>query len=146
METDALTKEATRVCLDCGGPIGPGRADKKFCSPACKTNYNNVLKAQEKPVKTIVTEDVPAYVLEVEKILRKNRLILSNVCAGFGKGSISVEELEGRGFNPDFFTSEAEPTSKGEIYRFCFEFGYRITKDKKTAVVVARKAVIEELN
>jgi endogenous inhibitor of DNA gyrase (YacG/DUF329 family) len=31
-----IAKQATRQCANCGKPIADGRADRKFCSDACK--------------------------------------------------------------------------------------------------------------
>ena len=45
--TKAKAPEDKKECIECHEPF-QGRSDKKFCSPACKDNYYNKLKAQTK--------------------------------------------------------------------------------------------------
>jgi len=43
---------------------------------------------------------------------------------------MKVRNLEGEGFNFKYFTSQSEPTKIDKfVYRFVFEYGYRIEPD-----------------
>jgi hypothetical protein len=53
-----------------------------------------------------------------------------------------MRDLLGRSFNPKFFTSQAEPTDDGHIYRFCFEYGYW-EKENDDVVIVYRPREVE---
>lgn len=132
METAEMTAEK-RVCKDCGGPVGPGRADKEFCDAACKTNYHNRKRKEEE-----AQLSVPDYITRIQEIQLKNRAILEGLRPEEKPVSIRMRDLLGKGFNPKFFTSEADPTqSAGKVYRFCFEYGYWLDGDY--AVVIHRE-------
>ena len=53
-----------KTCLECEANL-QGRADKKFCSDACRNNFNN----RQKSAVTIL-------VRQVNSVLKKNRNIL----------------------------------------------------------------------
>lgn len=81
---------------------------------------------------------IPEYITRIEGILRKNREILEGLCDEEKPGRIKMRDLIGKGFNTKFFTSEAEPTGTGHIYRFCFEYGYR-KENNDIVVMICRK-------
>ena len=135
METSVLTMSA-RTCKDCGAPLGPGREDRQYCGPACKTNYNN-RRRREQELNATVQLSVPDYITRIQEIQLKNRQILERLCTEEKPRAIRMRDLAGKGFNPKFFTSEADPTESGNVYRFCFEYGYRL--DGEIAVIVCRK-------
>jgi hypothetical protein len=120
-----------KTCLNCGEKLGPGRKDRKYCSDPCKTEYNNKESERKRDEKKLQNQEqvtqqemtVPEYILKIQDILLRNREILSAACKE-DKKAMKLRDLEGRGFNKKFFTSEADPTSDGHIYRFCFEYGY----------------------
>ena len=99
-----------KKCLDCGDVIR-GRTDKKFCSDQCRNNYNNRLN-----------RDTNNFVRNVHGLLRKNRRILSDLCAE-GKTRVHKDALFALGYNFSFFTHIIE-TSRGSRYHYCFEYGY----------------------
>ncbi|HEY0055852.1 MAG TPA: hypothetical protein VGB63_10880 [Pedobacter sp.] len=99
-----------RICLDCSQPL-KGRADKKFCDDQCRSNYNNRLKTADSD-----------FVREVNTILRKNRTILQQLNPD-GKTKISREKLLSKGFSFSYYTHLYQ-TQKGNIYHFCYEYGY----------------------
>ena len=80
---------------------------------------------------------VPDYIDRITNIILNNRALLEALCDEENPGHIRMRNLIGRGFNPKFFTSEAEPTSVGNVYRFCFEYGYREDEDGM-AVIICR--------
>ncbi|MBQ5435932.1 MAG: DUF2116 family Zn-ribbon domain-containing protein, partial [Bacteroidales bacterium] len=53
-----------RRCIRCGAPLR-GRADRKFCSDACRTDYHNELRRQDEKA-----------LREVNRILAANWKIL----------------------------------------------------------------------
>lgn len=99
-----------RTCLDCGETIF-GRADKKFCSDQCRNNYNNRQHA-----------DVTNFIRNVNRILKKNRLILLEL-SPTEKTTVHRDKLAARGFNFNYFTHRYV-TQKGVTYYFVYEFGY----------------------
>ena len=145
METAILTI-AERRCKDCGELLGPGREDRQYCNSACKTNYNNRRRRENQKVNEDHDEtgaqpeqlSIPEYITRIQEILLNNRRIMEGLCSEEEAKCIRMRDLVGKGFNPKFFTSEAEPTGSGNVYRFCFEFGYRVA-DNGFAVVVCRK-------
>jgi hypothetical protein len=127
MEIATLTV-VERKCKDCGTPLGPGREDRQYCDSACKTNYNNRRRKENQNAIDEVNEQeqlsVPDYITRIQDILLNNRRILEGLCSQEKPGHIRMRDLVGRGFNPKFITSEAEPTASGRVYLFCFEYGY----------------------
>jgi hypothetical protein len=143
MPLNAIEEPADKKCLDCGTALGPGRVDRKFCDAACKTNYNNTIKREsreekEKAAAAKPEMSVPEYMIRIEEILRKNRKILEKFCDEDRVGRIRMRDLIGRGFNTKFFTSQTDPTVlEGNVYRFCFEYGYR-EEEGGVVVIICR--------
>src|ERR1700744_4540661 len=123
-----------KLCLNCGQPVGSGRKDKKYCSDACKTDYNNNKDKTELSVSD--------YIKKIQGILVKNREILDQ-CLGQGrdKKSFDKRDIMGRGFNFKYFTSQA-PTREGDVYCFCFEMGFREFEDERVVIVRREREVI----
>ena len=99
-----------KKCLDCGEPI-IGRADKKFCSDQCRSNYYHRTNKNE-----------IRYVRKVNTILKHNRSILARLNPK-GKSKIHKEQLLKEGFNFSFITN-TYITKAGTTYYFCYEHGY----------------------
>ena len=69
-----------KSCLNCGENVGPGRKDKKYCSDACKTEYNNMLNEQKRGEQKQREElTVPDFIKKIQDILLRNRLILDTM-------------------------------------------------------------------
>ena len=138
METETVITPA-RKCKDCDTPLGPGREDRQYCDSNCRTNYNNrKRKEMQIAAEDHLTLSIPEYIIRIQNIILNNRGILETLCTEDKAGNLRVRDLVGKGFNPKYFTSEAEPTGTGHIYRFCFEYGYYINEDNR-AVIVCRK-------
>ncbi len=99
-----------RECLECGDNL-KGRKDQKFCSDYCRNTHNNRLN-----------EDATNMVRRINRILRKNRRILSNLNPT-GKRTIDGLVLAEEGFNFHYFTN-VYSTQKGSNYWFCYDQGY----------------------
>lgn len=110
---DSLTDQ--RQCPECERPIY-GRADKKFCSDACRNAYNNRMNS-----------DTTNFVRNVNNTLRKNRRILLDLHAS-GKTEIHRDKLLKAGFDFDFFTNTYE-TKAGQVYKYCYDQGYQVLED-----------------
>jgi hypothetical protein len=146
MEIATLTV-AERRCKDCGTLLGPGREDRQYCDSACKTNFNNRRrkgnqKANENQEEAGLQPEpgqlsIPDYIRRIQEILLNNRRILEGLCSEEKAGHIRMRDLVGKGFNPKFITSEAEPTASGRVYLFCFEYGYY--QENGFTVIVCRK-------
>jgi endogenous inhibitor of DNA gyrase (YacG/DUF329 family) len=113
--------ETTRPCKDCGKLIdlSVGRRDRQFCNETCKNRYHNKQAfEEEKEAKRIV------------KILKKNRGILKKMSVRKDSDQISKERLQKEGFSFDYHTHFKNTKFKGYQYTFCFDYGYRPTKEK----------------
>ena len=99
-----------RLCPECERPIY-GRADKKFCSDACRNAWNNKQNS-----------DYMNYMRRVNSTLRKNRRILAEANPD-GKRKIKRDKLLKDGFDFEYFT-HVYRTKAGDEYRFCYEQGY----------------------
>lgn len=106
------------LCMECGKPLH-GRIDKKFCDTHCKAAFNNK-KSREKE----------AVLLEYNSLIRKNRTILKNLCP-VGKTTVRKSELEEMGFDTNYFTT-IFPTKNGNVYYFCYEYGYSPNIERST--------------
>ncbi len=110
-----------RKCLECGDPV-TGRSDKKFCSDSCRNAYNNRLNRDE-----------INFMRKINRILRKNRLILSRLNP-HGKAKVSYRELMDEDFNFNYYTNVYK-TKAGKTYYFVYEQGYLELDDDKFALV-----------
>lgn len=141
METETLIL-TDRRCKDCGAVLGPGREDRQYCDSNCKTSFNNRRRRDIQKVEAIELEaeqlSVPDYITRIQEILLNNRKIMEGLCTEEKAVNIRMRDLVGKGFNTKFFTSESEPTETGKVYRFCFEFGYRV-EDNGFAIIICRK-------
>jgi hypothetical protein len=99
-----------KTCLDCGIII-IGRADKKFCSDACRNSYNN---SQNKDSKNLVRT--------INNRLRKNYRILEQLNPE-EKTKTTKAQLDAKGFDFSLFTS-IYTTKVGTIYYFIYDQGY----------------------
>lgn len=113
-----------RSCLECGNTL-KGRSDQKFCSDHCRNAYNNARNS-----------DANSLVRNTNNALRKNRRILESILENKKdrKGIVSLKVLSKEGFNFDLFTS-IYTTKTGNVYYFCYEYGYQKLEDEKYMVV-----------
>ena len=108
-------------CLHCNDEF-VGRTDKKFCCDQCRNSYNNQVK-----------RDHERYILEINRALRKNRMILKQFNPE-GKTTIRKEYLTKMGFNFKYFTHEFT-TKNNNTYKFCYEYGYLPLPDDKILII-----------
>jgi len=103
-------------CLNCGEEL-KGRADKVFCTSYCKSNfhYQNNKDKEDNSYKLIDNQ------------LKLNRRLLKQYNKA-GKAVVRKEEFLRVGFNPKFFTHYWK-NQKGEVYLFCYEFGFLEKKE-----------------
>ncbi|MFT4834680.1 MAG: DNA-directed RNA polymerase subunit M/transcription elongation factor TFIIS [Marinoscillum sp.] len=111
----------TKNCIECGKELF-GRSDKKFCSDACRSAYNNM---------SVNTND--KYIRRVNRKLSKNRQILSKLNPE-GKATHPKEKLAKEGFDFDFYTNTYTTKDK-KIYYFCYDQGYLMLSDDFVLIV-----------
>ncbi|GIV37470.1 MAG: hypothetical protein KatS3mg032_1849 [Cyclobacteriaceae bacterium] len=122
-----MPENSVRTCLECGEKLA-GRADKKFCSDACRIAYNNRLNS-----------DDTSYMRSVNTILRRNRRILQGLNPT-GKTRVSREKLLEKGFDFSYFTSQYK-TREGAVYHYCYDQGY-LELDNHQYLLVVKKEVL----
>jgi hypothetical protein len=112
-----------KKCIECNKPVR-GRADKKFCDDLCRNSYNNKLNS-----------DTNGYVRNINNILRKNRRILEETLPATEEmvKTTRPKMLE-RGFQFKYFT-HTYSNKKGNIYYFCYEYGYLVLEGDWILVV-----------
>jgi predicted nucleic acid-binding Zn ribbon protein len=152
METETLIG-AERTCKDCGTPLGAGREDRLYCDEACKTNFNNRKKRENRKAGETEQElsnagapeqlSVPDYIIRIQDILLNNRRILEGLCNPEKPRRVRLRDLLGKGFNKKFLTSVAEPTTSGRIYHFCFEYGYFHDDENGWVIIVLREREVD---
>lgn len=99
-----------RTCPECGDRI-LGRADKKFCSDACRNAHNNSLNKDNKNL-----------VRNINNRLRKNYRILESLNSA-DKTKTTKGKLLHLGFSFEYFTS-TYTTKSGSIYYYLYDQGY----------------------
>lgn len=104
----------TKLCLECGEPVGKGRIDRKFCSVECKNKHHNKENYSDK----ISTA-------RIKKILDRNRKILKKMAARKDADQIPKERLLKEGFDFDYHTHFVISKVQKYQYTFCFDYGYR---------------------
>lgn len=114
-------------CPECGMEFF-GRRDKKFCSDQCRNTYNNRK-----------TRDSTNFIRNINRILRKNRHILSNLNPQ-GKTKTTKTRLLEEGFNFRYYTN-TYVTKTGKTYHFCYDQGYLALDNEYFALVVRQDYV-----
>jgi predicted nucleic acid-binding Zn ribbon protein len=102
--------ETNKSCQLCGKSFW-GRSDKKFCSNACRYEFNNQKKIIRNEPQSLINS-----------ILKRNRSILDKVCVG-DSIIINRDELLHRQFNFEYFTNLQVDAQK-QLYYFCYDFVY----------------------
>lgn len=110
-----------RFCLECASLLR-GRADKKFCDDQCRSSHNHRIQADDRN-----------FVNSVNKILEKNRKILK-LKNPANRTKIKRDTLLSKGFDFNFYTS-TYTTKKGNVYFFCYEYGYFMLEDEELLLV-----------
>ncbi len=118
-------KTNTRNCLACGKPV-KGRADKKFCDDYCRNTYNNELNSETN-----------SYVRRINQVLKKNRAILEELLGSEGMKKYPKNKFADKGFRFGFHTHQYT-NKKGNVYNFCYEYGY-LPLEGDWMLVVKRK-------
>jgi Uncharacterized protein containing a Zn-ribbon (DUF2116) len=139
---EAATEKPPKLCLECGEPLGPGRDDRKFCNELCKTEYHNKKRKAPKPYEPfdyMNSVEMPTF-KKIYDILLKNWTIMYNV-GQYDGAVLPLRDFIGHGFNLKYFTSEVKEEN-GEVYRFCFNFGYRIIKNEEVHIVYRREETL----
>lgn len=99
-----------RNCPECGDKIF-GRADKKFCSDACRNAHNNLINKDHKNL-----------VRTINNRLRKNYRILESLNKE-EKTKTTKDRLLRKGFDFDYFTG-IYITKTGSTYFYLYDQGY----------------------
>ena len=110
-----------RFCLECNTLI-KGRADKKFCDDQCRSNHNHRLKVADH-----------RFINSINQILKKNRRILEAKNPS-EKIKIKRDVLLSKGFDFNFHT-DTYTTKNGNIYFFCYEYGYMVLENEEILLV-----------
>ncbi len=99
-----------RTCPECGDKIR-GRADKKFCSDACRNTHNNTHN-----------KDSNNLMRNINNRLRKNYRILEKLNPE-EKTKVPKSRLDALDFDFTYFTS-IYTTKAGTVYYFIYDQGY----------------------
>lgn len=106
----------TIYCKECGDKI-IGRSDKKFCNDACRNAFNNRRN-----------KDNTALMRKINRQLRLNYCILSNLNYKENKLKLKQKQLLELRFNFDYFT-QLKVYKNGSEYRYIYNIGYRFLED-----------------
>ena len=120
------------LCINCGEQL-VGRVGKKYCNAYCKSAY------QYKTNK----EKEPSFYTKVDLQLKKNRRILKNYNKS-GKSIVRKSSLVDEGFDARFVTHWWK-NKKGEVYLFCYEYGFlsKVENGKEKYVLVKWQKYME---
>ena len=116
-----------KYCVECGELL-QGRVDKIYCSAGCRSAYHNRINA-----------GASKFIRRINRILRENRRILAELNPE-GKARVARQRLLERGFKFSYFTNEFA-TRNGNLYRFCYDYGYRVTEDDYLTIVIRQEYV-----
>ena len=107
-----LMEISEKKCAECNKTL-KGRTDKKFCDDFCRNSYNNKINS-----------DSNSYVRNINNILRKNRRLLEEALPATEEmAKLPRHKLLEKGFIFKYFTHNYA-NKKGNIYYFCYDFGY----------------------
>jgi hypothetical protein len=120
----------TKTCLECNKTL-KGRVDKKFCDDLCRNSYNNKLNS-----------DTNGYVRNINNVLRRNRRILEEILPATEEmAKLPKTKLLEKGFNLKYST-HTYTNKKGNVYFFCYEYGYLLLEADWVLVVKRKDAEV----
>lgn len=117
-----------RLCLACKKPV-KGRADKKFCNDYCRNIHNNKQLSESS-----------SYMRALNRFLSKNRSILAELLGEEKMIKHPQSRFADKGFRFKYHT-HAFKNQKGDIYYFCYEYGY-LPLDNDWYLIVKKKEPI----
>ena len=101
-----------------------GRADKIFCSTACKNEYHVKLRRATAQA-----------VRETDKILHRNRSILLEIVGKTAKKKkVKREVLDRKNFNYHFITGY-HVNSKNKTFHYVYDFRWMVFSDQEVLIV-----------
>lgn len=120
--------DTDKKCIECNKPL-KGRTDKKFCDDFCRNSYNNKLNS-----------DSNTYVRNINNILRRNRRLLEETLPTSDEMTkITKQKMLEKGFQFKYFT-HTYINKKGNVYYFCYEYGYLLLEGDWVLVVKRKEA------
>jgi predicted nucleic acid-binding Zn ribbon protein len=120
------TPENSRACPECGEKI-TGRSDKKYCSDACRSAFNNRLQSKNNQL-----------ISRINRQLQKNRNILAKLNPANSKIIVRKDDLITNGFSFVYHTHTFS-TQKGHKYYFCYDYGYLALTEADKYLLVHQK-------
>ncbi|MDB5230474.1 MAG: hypothetical protein JWN76_1279 [Chitinophagaceae bacterium] len=117
-------------CLFCGDRI-QGRSDKKYCDDGCRNAANNNAKMETHKA-----------IRDIDLILKKNRKILKELLGDKEYKILSKEKLEKKGYNQQHYTHHKTARTTGNVFTFCYDYGFRIRDDGSYNIVRAFDKVV----
>ena len=121
--------DTNKYCLTCNKEL-TGRKDKKFCDSYCRIHYHNT-----KNKKSI------DYIKNINSILRNNRNILAELNP-VNNTVVTIQSMSAKGFNFKYFTN-VYVTKKNNIYKLCYDQGYRDIGNDKYLLVKQNMSVLK---
>ncbi|HQK36823.1 MAG TPA: hypothetical protein PLC81_04250 [Bacteroidales bacterium] len=118
-----------RFCLDCGSKV-TGRADRKFCSDACRINYHNSLRKKDEFLVNLINKQLKRNRTILEKHYRANRFYMP------------IHQLHLEGFREKYHTHTT--TNGMDTVHFFYEYG--ITFENASMVHIWKEEFQEENN
>ncbi|MEQ8530573.1 MAG: hypothetical protein RIB86_01895 [Imperialibacter sp.] len=116
-----------KTCLACGKPL-QGRIDKKFCDDYCRNTYNNQTKSASNNL-----------VRNINNALKKNRNLLEAIVPeGEVMAKVHRDKLTQGGFQFRYMTHNYT-NRKGNIYYYCYDYGYLPLENDWFLVVKGRE-------
>jgi hypothetical protein len=109
-------------CIACSTDF-EGRSNQKYCSLTCKNSYHN-LNNKEKE----------AHIIELNKILHKNWVILHKLYEIHRSSPIGLQILRANGFIDKYHT-HLHISPRGESYTMIYDFGFKYHIDDQVQIV-----------
>ncbi len=121
-----------QVCRQCGGKL-TGRVDKKFCDDQCRNSFNNQNKRDDQRL-----------ILEVNRLIRKNRRILKSLCP-IGKATVRKEVLDTMQYDYRYFSSIYKSNSN-QVYYVCYDYAFSPIKqqDRETGKMIDKALIVQK--
>lgn len=86
-----------------------------------------------------LNSDTTNFIRNINNTLRRNRRILVELNPN-GKAKVHRDQMLEKGFMFSYFTNEYI-TKSGNVYRFCYEYGYMSLEKNRYALVIRQEYV-----
>lgn len=122
-----MGQRPAKECPNCARAFN-GRANQRFCSSTCRIQFNNnKIRDAREPV------------VEINKVLYRNRAVLKDLYHRFGSDPIELKLLNRSDYNKRYYTHHTR-SQNNELYTWCYDYAWIISGEHHIQITKSKDA------